>query len=167
MDIVGDPTKVLAKDFMMGIYFVNMLMLSHHSNNTGSIFFEEENGGSGIWVWSKSAPVQWVEEGVVLPKWLINDATNERLVQLAKVAAQPILNKLRDEKKATWKYLSISGSPVSYQECSKEVKEGLHGREATNDRSESAFGRTTHQLQKIGPIRIANAAAVSDAMMNG
>ena len=48
MDIVGNPTKVLAKDFMMGIYFVNMLMLSHHSNNTGSIFFEEENGGSGI-----------------------------------------------------------------------------------------------------------------------
>jgi hypothetical protein len=26
---------------MMGIYFVNMLMLSHHSNNTGSIFLKK------------------------------------------------------------------------------------------------------------------------------
>jgi hypothetical protein len=38
-----------------------------------------------------------------------NAATNEHLVQLAKVAAQAILDELHNEKKATWKYLSISG----------------------------------------------------------
>jgi hypothetical protein len=56
---------------------------------------------------------------------------------------------------------------MSFQGCPKEVKEGLHGREATNDRSESALGGTTHQLQKYGRIGISNAAAISDAKTNG
>ena len=55
---------------------------------------------------------------------------------------------------------------MSFQGCPKEVKEGLHGCDATNDRSESALGGTTHQLQKYGRIGIANAAAVSDAKTN-
>jgi hypothetical protein len=46
-----------------------------------------------------------------------NATTDERLVQLAKVAAQAILDKLHDEKKATWKYLSISG----LQFCIRDV----------------------------------------------
>ena len=62
------------------------------------------------------------------PSDATNAATNEHLVELAKVAAQAILNELHDEKKATWKYLSISGSTVSFKGCPKKVKEGLHGR---------------------------------------
>ena len=83
------------------------------------------------------------------------------------MAAQGILDKLHNENKVTWKYLSISGSESSFQGCPKEVKEGLHGRDATNDRSESALGGTTYQLQKYGCIGIANAAAVSNAKTNG
>ena len=95
-----------------------------------------------------------------------NAGTNGRLIELARVAAQGILDELHDEKKATWKYLSVSGSPVSFLGCPKEVKEGLYSREATNDRSESALGGTTHQLQKYGRIGIANAAAISNAKTN-
>ena len=83
------------------------------------------------------------------------------------MAAQGILDELHDEKKATWKYLSVSESPASFLGCPKEVKEGLYGREATYDRSESALGGTTHQLQQYGRIGIANAAAISDAKTNG
>ena len=43
----------------------------------------------------------------------------------------------------------------------------MYGIEATNDRSESALGGTTHQLQKYGRIGISNAAAVSNAKTNG
>ncbi len=43
----------------------------------------------------------------------------------------------------------------------------MHGCEATNDRSKSALGGTTHQLQKYGCIGIANAAAVSNAKTIG
>jgi hypothetical protein len=96
-----------------------------------------------------------------------NAATDERLVELAKVAAQGILDELHNETKATWKYLSVLGSPKSYQGCSADVKENLKGREATNDRSKSALGGTTHQLQKYGRIGLTNAAAMSDAKTNG
>jgi hypothetical protein len=79
-----------------------------------------------------------------------NAATDERLVQLARVAAQGILDELHDQKKASWKYLSILGSNFSYQGCPPNVRNELLGRDATNDRSESTLGRTTHQFQKYG-----------------
>jgi hypothetical protein len=41
------------------------------------------------------------------------------------------------------------------------------GQEATNDRSESALGRATHQLQRFGRSGILNAATISDAKSNG
>jgi hypothetical protein len=81
--------------------------------------------------------------------------------------AQGILDELQDEKKAMWKYLSVLGSPISYQGCPTDVKENLKGQAATNDRSESALGGTTHQLQKYSRIGLTNAAAMSNAKTNG
>ncbi len=102
-----------------------------------------------------------------LPSDTTNASTNGHLIELARVAAQAILDELHDDKKPTWKYLSISESPLSFLGCPKEVKEGLYGREATNDRSESALGGTTQQLQQYGRIGITNAAAISNAKRNG
>jgi hypothetical protein len=56
------------------------------------------------------------------PKDPTNAATNECLVQLAKEAAQGVLDELHNEKKTTWKYLSISGSSMSYQGCPPNVQ---------------------------------------------
>ena len=50
---------------------------------------------------------------------------------------------------------------MSYQGCPPNVQNELCGREATNDRRESALGGTTHRLQKYGRIGIRTAAAVS------
>ena len=41
------------------------------------------------------------------------------------------------------------------------------GKEATNDRSESALGAATYKIQRYGRIGILNAAAVSDMKRNG
>jgi len=101
------------------------------------------------------------------PSDTTNASTNGHLIELARVAAQGILDELHDDKKATWKYLFVSESPVLFLGCPKEVQEGLYSREATNDRSESALGGTTQQLQQYGRIRIANAAVISDAKRNG
>ena len=43
-----------------------------------------------------------------------NAGTNKRLIELARVAAQGILDELHNEKKATWEYLSVSESPVLF-----------------------------------------------------
>ena len=119
----------------------------------------ESNSGR---VWCISDAICRVKERALSSK-----CTNEHLVELARKAAKGILEELHNEKKTTWKYLSILGSSVSFQGCPKEVKEGLHGCDTTNDKSKSALGGTTHQLQKYGCIGISNAAAISDAKTNG
>jgi hypothetical protein len=166
MDIVDDPIKILDKGFMMNMFskYVDALppfkeYWEHLFQKKRMIVVASESG-------TKVLPFAKLRKELFSPSDQTNAATNERLVQLAKVVAQGILDKLHDEKKVTWKYLSISGSPLS-RGCPEEVKERLGGREATNDRSESALGGTTHLLQKYGRIGITNAAAVSDAKMNG
>ena len=167
MDIVDDPTKVLNEDFMMNMFgkFVDALppfkeYWEHLYKKKRMRVISAESGATVM---------QFAElrKEHFHPSDATNAATDKHLVELAKVAAQAVLDKLHDEKKATWKYLSISRSTVSFQGCPEEVKEGLHGRDATNDRSESALGGTTHQLQKYSRIGISNAAAISDAKTNG
>ena len=101
------------------------------------------------------------------PQDATNKRTDDRLVKLAQFAAQGIFKELHDEKKATLKYLSITKSPNSWAGCSEEAKTKMLGREATNDRAESALGGTTQQIQAYGRIGLANAAAISDAKQNG
>jgi hypothetical protein len=167
MDIVEDLTKVLDEDFMMNMFRKYVDGLPPFKAYWDHLFQKKRMmvvaSESGV----KVLQFNELRKELFSPSDQTNAATNEQLVQLAKVAAQGILDKLHDEKKATWKYLSISGSPISYQGCPEEVKEGLRGCEATNDRSKSALGGTTHQLQKYGRIGIANAAAVSNAKKNG
>ncbi len=167
MDIVDDPIKILDEGFTMNMFtkYVDALppfkeYWEHLFQKKRMVVVASESG-------AKVLQFTKLRKELFSPSDQTNAATNERLVQLAKVVAQGILDKLHDEKKATWKYLSISGSPLSYQGCPEEVKEGLRGHEATNDRSKSALGGTTHQFQKYGHIGITNAAAVSDAKTNG
>lgn len=63
--------------------------------------------------------------------------------------------------------MSISGTSFSWNGCPDAVKMAMLGQEATNDRSESALGRATHQLQRFGRSGILNAATISDAKSNG
>ncbi len=166
MDIVDDPSNVLNKDFMMNMFqkYVDALppfksYWEHLFQKKRMVVVASESGAM-VLQFAK------LRKELFLPSDTTNAATNGRLVELARVAAQGILDELHYEKKATWKYLSVLESPVSFQGCPKEVKKGLYGREATNDRSKSALGGTTHQLQKYGHIGIANAAAISNAKTN-
>ncbi len=80
------------------------------------------------------------------PTSLTNVRTSEMLIVLAKTAAKAIDDELRDESKATFKYLSISGS--EYQNgCGEARKKALLGKKATNDEAESALGGTTPNIQ--------------------
>jgi len=166
MDIVDNPTKVLSETFIMNVFIKYVDVLPPFKEYWEHSY---ENKRMRVMVAKSGATVlQFAElrKELFHPSDATNAATDERLVELAKVAAQGFLDEdeLHDENKATWRYLSISGSESSFQGSPKEVKEGLHGCDTKHDRSESALGRTTHQLQLIG---IANAAAVSDAKTNG
>jgi hypothetical protein len=166
-DIVDDSSKVLDKGFMMNMSCKYVDVLPPFKEYWKHLLDKKQM--RVIAAESSATVLQFAKlrKELFHPSDLTNAATDEQLVELAKVAAQEILDELHSEKKATWKYLSVLGSPHSYQGCPAEVKENLKGREATNDRSESALGGTTHQLQKYGRIRLTNAAAVSNAKTKG
>ena len=71
--------------------------------------------------------------------------TTEFVKDFGAVALQTIHDELHDEKKATHKYLSFSGSEYSYN----ARKQSLVGKMATNDATESALGGMTGTLPSI------------------
>ena len=93
--------------------------------------------------------------------------TNDRVLELAKTAADAILVELHDKKKPTNKYLSSSGSEYSWEHCNEARKLALLGTTATNDVVESTLGGCTAQIQRYGRIALSSAAANSDMNRNG
>jgi len=83
-----------------------------------------------------------------------------------RTAANAICTELQDEKKATYKYLSISGSEYSWNHCGEEKKKALLGNTATNNEAESTLGGTTANIQRFGRIAQSSAGAVSDMNQN-
>jgi hypothetical protein len=67
------------------------------------------------------------------PKRITDKNTNERVVELGSVATNAFIKELLDQKKATWKYLSISGSDYCWANSTDERKAALVGATATND----------------------------------
>ena len=88
------------------------------------------------------------------------------MIELAGVAADAIVGELRDERKATHKYLSRFKKSYSYSHASEEMKSAFLGKKATNDEAESALGGATAQIQRYGRIGLSHAAAVSDFKRN-
>ena len=85
---------------------------------------------------------------------------------LASIAVTAFVGELLNEKKATWKYLSISGSDYCWANSTDERKAALIGVTATNDEAERVLGGTTANIQQYGRINLSNAAAVSDVKQN-
>ena len=96
-----------------------------------------------------------------------NKDSTKVLEKIAIFGAEAFISELLDEKKATYKYLSISGTEYSYEHCPDEVKKALLGCMATNDMAESSFAGVTAQLQCYGCIGMHNGTAVSDMKQNG
>ncbi|KAL7536200.1 hypothetical protein ACHAXR_006982, partial [Thalassiosira sp. AJA248-18] len=167
LEIADSPELCLDEDFMMNMFkeFRDELPPFHEYHE---FMFQKKGHISFGCKRSKSKVIELHElkEELFHPKLESNKATGDRVKELAKVAALAIVKELEDKKKATWKYLSISGSPSSWEHCPDEVKEKLLGCQATNDWCESVLGGTTHILQRFGRIPIALAAAISDINRN-
>ena len=100
------------------------------------------------------------------PKDADNKDSTPVLGEVAKIGVAALQRELEDPKKATYRYLSISGSEFSFDHCPEQTKNDMLGRWATNDLAESSFGGVTLQVQCFGRIGLCNAAAISDMRMN-
>lgn len=115
---------------------------------------------------TKSVPYSKLIDELFSPKDDDNKDSTEILETVAKLGIDAMLCELEDETKATYKYLSVSGSPYSFEHCPEEVKEAMMGMMAVNDLAESSFAGVTAQVQCYGRIGMHAAAAVSDMSRN-
>ena len=76
-----------------------------------------------------------------------NQDSTEILEKLAGVGIVALIDELEDEKKATYKYLSVSGTVFSFEHCPGDEKKAMLGKMASNDLSESSFDGVTAQVQ--------------------
>ena len=116
---------------------------------------------------TKAVPLKMLIKELFTPTDSDNQGSTEMLEKVAAIGIQAILDELLDEKKATYKYLSISGTEYSYEHCPDDVKEKMLGMMASNDIVESSFAGLTAQIQCYDRIGMYNAAAVSDTSRNG
>eukprot|EP00956_Cyclotella_meneghiniana_P039731 scaffold178070_cov90-Cyclotella_meneghiniana.AAC.1 len=63
---------------------------------------------------------------------------------------EAVITELEDKRKATFKYLDISGSEYCFANCTADRKAALMGVTATNDEAESALGSVTGNIQRYG-----------------
>ena len=61
------------------------------------------------------------------PKNLDNQDSTYTLEKIAEIVIAALVVELEDEKNATYKYLSISGSEFSYEHCPDDVKKSMLG----------------------------------------
>ena len=175
MELKATPREILKEDFMMEWFsdyrhelppVEEYYQKLYHVDNEVSIIARQSK--------SKVLSYSDLRQALFYPddetnRWssATNKATDDRVVELAEVAAIALLDELHNEAKATWKYLSVSGSEYSWAHCPVEVKAALLGLAATNDYCESALGGVTQVMKNGGRVNIAGAAAQSDTSRNG
>ena len=115
---------------------------------------------------SRAVPLKMLVNELFFPADSDNKNSDATLEKVAAVGIQALKDELETKKKATYKYLSISGSEFSYEHCPEEVKKAMLGTMATNDLAESSFAGVTAQIQAFGRIGLNSAAAISDARRN-
>ena len=175
MELKATPRQILEEDIMME-RFADYRHELQPVEEYYQKFYHVDNKVSIIACQSKSKILSYSDfrRALFYPddetnRWssATNEATDDRVVELAEVAAIALLDELHNETKATWKYLSVSGSEYSWAHCPVEVKASLLGLAATNDYCESALGGVTQVMKNGGRVNIAGAATQSDTSRNG
>ena len=102
-----------------------------------------------------------------MPTNLDNQDSTEILETITTIGIQSLIDELPDKKKATYKYLSISGSEFSHEHCPDGVKREILGQWASDDLAESSFAGVTAQVQCYSRIGMSKAVAAIDVARDG
>ena len=116
---------------------------------------------------TKAVPLKELIKELYSPINLDNQDITKMLETITTIGIQALIDDLLDEKKATYKYLSISGSEFSHDHFTDDVKRAMLGKWESNGLAESSFAGDTAQVQCYSRIGMSNVAAVSDVARNG
>ena len=103
---------------------------------------------------------------LVAPQYRDNKDSTPMLETLDTIALNATIEELEDKTKATYNYLSLSGSEYSWEHCPETTNKAILGKMVTNDLAERSLAGVTSQFQTYGRIGMWNAAAISDMSRN-
>ena len=136
LQIKKEPSKILKEKFMMHIFDEFINELPPFKDYMNLMFKKRTTRVIARKSGARVVPLKSVKRELFRPKSRTDKDTSGRVIELAAVAATAIHDELHDTKKATWKYLSKSGSEHSWAKCSEERKMALLGTKATNCEAE-------------------------------
>ena len=163
--LLDDMKKIHDKTFMMNLFddiaeeipeFKEFLTYEFEKKQTEFIASSE----------TQSIPYSKLIDELFNPQDDDNKDSTVILEKVGSLGIETFVGEIEDETKATNKYLSVSGSPFSYDHCPEDVKTAMLGMMAVNDLAESSFAGVTAQVQCYGRIGMHAAAAASDMQRN-
>ena len=83
-----------------------------------------------------------------------NKNTRDIIETLADIVSGSFLQKLWNTNKASYKYLTSSGSLFSFTHSPEEIRKDMIREMATNDIAESSFAGVSSHIQKFSRINI-------------
>ncbi len=98
MDIVDDPRKAVNRNFMMNMFLKYVDTITPFKEYWDHLFKKRQMVAVASESGAKVLQFAELRKELFHPIDPTNSSTDERLVQLAKVAAQAILDELHDEK---------------------------------------------------------------------
>ena len=110
------------------------------------LIFEEKPFNYMVKREDKALPYRMLLDWLFSPKDVDNKDSTLVLEKVAKIGVATLQQELEDPKKATFRYLSISGSEFLFDHCPEQTKNDMLGRWATNDLPESSFGGVALQV---------------------
>ena len=95
-------------------------------------------------------PLKKLIKGIFNPTDRDNQDSNNVLGKLTVIGIQALLDELENDKKATYKYLSISGSEFLWEHFPPDAKKAILGNMASKNLAESSFAGVTAQVKCYG-----------------
>ncbi len=89
--------------------------------------------------------------------------TTNTVIEVTTSAIVAMISELEDEKKATYKYLDISGGDYCFANCRDKRNAALLGVMATNDKAKSAHGSVSGNIQRYGRINLFAVTVIANA----
>ena len=165
-DILADNSLIYDEAFMLHIFDE---LAEEIPEFKAHLEYEFENKTTEFIEVSESKPVPYKEliKELFSPTDADNQDSTKVLEKITATGIQAMVDELVDESKASYKYLSISGSEFLYKHCPEDVKKAMLGKMASNDLAKSSFAGVTAQIQCFGRVGMSAAAAVSDTARNG
>ena len=168
VEIEEDGTKILEEKFMLSIF--KPLHLPPLDEYMKYIFDEKKSPTTSNEKSSSkrnmTALGRYIRKELFAPTREENIATSSMIEEIGADVATSLVEEMRHPDKLTSEHLSSEGGRLSWLNTTTAEHEASKGKEATNDNSESPFGRLTAQLQLFSTIGIGHASALAIARYN-